>query len=93
MQNIINWIAKTDIAIIIALIGLAVTIYELHQQQQREQKQEVLRRNSEIKALEKKIEALEQTTKLQGQQLKFQAQNLEQIQFWISQFTFSKHNE
>lgn len=92
-KEIASWIVKADIGIVIAFVGLVITVYQLHKQQQKDAKEETHKRNCEAKEAIRQRQLMEQQLKLHAQAIQNQAQQLEQLQNWISQFTFSKFND
>jgi uncharacterized protein HemX len=79
----IDWLLKTDMAIFVSILGLGIAIFQMQKQQQ-EQIQEEHRRT-----IRQEKNAAEQRTRIE-QQVKFLAQRLDQIDNWISCFTFTR---
>ena len=92
-KEVIDWIIKADIGIVIAFLGLMITVYQLHKQQQKEAKEEAHKRNCEAKEAVRQRQLMEQQLRLQAQAIQNQAQQLEQLQNIISQLTFSRFNQ
>lgn len=92
-EQVINWLIKTDVAIIISFVLLMLTIWQVHKQQQKAQEDERRLRERELKESIRHRQHLEQQLKLQGQKQDFQEGQITQILDWVSQLTLSSRKE